>query len=55
MNLFDKEKDEIGKEILKQVSIGQLINYEDFKKLYEPYKLRITEVEFASILGISYC
>ena len=54
MNLFDKEKDEIGKEILKQVSIGQLINYEDFKKLYEPYKLRITEVEFASILGISY-
>ena len=53
MNLVE-EKEEIRKEILKRVRVGQAINYEDFKVLYKPYEKKITEVEFANTLEISY-
>ena len=52
--LSEKEKEKIKKEIIKKVKEGQLINYEKYLELYEPYKEKISEVDFASILGISY-
>ena len=52
----EKEKKEIIEELLKsgKVRVKQLIDYEYFKLLYEPYKEKIDEIEFASVLGISY-
>ena len=51
--ISEEEKKEIKEKILKKVKPGQAINYEEFLKLYEPYKMKLSEVEFAKILGIS--
>ena len=51
--LADKEKEEIKQEILKQVKEGQLITYIEFLELYKPYKKRISEIDFANLLGIN--
>ena len=50
----EEEKEEIRGEVLKKVKAGQLINYAEFLELYEPYKGKLSEVEFATILDISY-
>ena len=54
--ISEEEKQEIIEELLDRgkVKPGQSINYESFKELYEPYKEKMTEVEFAELLGISY-
>ena len=49
-----EEQEEIKKEILKNVRIGQLITYIEFLELYKPYEKRISEIDFAKLLGISY-
>ena len=52
----EKEKEEIIAELLNSEKIkpGKSINYEDFKVLYEPYKEEMSEIDFASLLGINY-
>ena len=52
INLKGKEK--IKEEVLKKVKIGQVIDYKEFLSLYRIYKDKLSEVEFASILGISH-
>ena len=54
--ISEEKKQEIIEELLDRgkVKPGQSINYESFKELYEPYKEKMTEVEFAELLGISY-
>lgn len=54
-NHISKEKEIIIESILhsKKVRAGQLINYEEFLELYEPYKDKISEKYFSSILGIN--
>ena len=54
MNSVIAEDNEIKLEVLKKVQIGQLINYDEFLELYEPYKRKLSEIDFAGILGISY-
>ena len=54
MDYTSIKKEEIIKEVLKRVRPGQAIDYKKFKELYEPYKDRMREVEFAGILGIKY-
>lgn len=49
-----KEQEEIKKEVLKQVKVGQLITYIEFLELYKPYKEKISEIDFAHLLGITY-
>ena len=49
-----EEQEEIKKEILKQVKEGQLIKYSELLELYKPYKERISEIDFAKLLGINY-
>ena len=49
-----KENEKIKKEVLKKVKPGQLINYKEFLNLYKLYEDKLSEVEFASILNISY-
>ena len=53
---MDYIKEEIIKELIesKKIREGQSINYEEFLSLYEPYKDKISEIEFADILGIKY-
>lgn len=51
--LTAKEREEIKNEIFKKVNIGKVINYGEFKKLYMQYESKISEIEFANILGIS--
>ena len=48
------ENNKIKQEVLKKVQVEQLITYQEFLELYEPYKEEISEIEFAEILGISY-
>ncbi len=50
----DEEIDLIILDILTKINPGQFVNYEQFKKLYEPYNAKIGVMEFASILEISY-
>ena len=52
----EEEKEKIVEELLRSSKLksGQLIDYTYFKQIYEPYKEKMGEVEFASILGISY-
>ncbi len=54
MNISEEEKEQIKEEVLKKVKVEQLINYAEFLKLYEPYKEKITKIDFAQILGINY-
>ena len=51
--ISEEEKEKIREEVLKKVKLGQTINYEKFKELYEPYERKLTQIEFAKILGIS--
>ena len=50
------EQERIIKELLqsKKIKADQLIDYKYFKELYKPYESKITEVEFAILLGIGY-
>lgn len=52
---IDNEKEEIIMELLanKMVKTGQLISYAEFIKLYEPYKNKMSEQDFALTLDIS--
>lgn len=43
----------IREKMLEQGYANELINYSRFLSLYEPYKEKLTEVQFARILGIS--
>lgn len=54
VDLISIEDNQIKLEILKKVQVGQLINYAEFLELYEPYKGKLSEIDFAKILGISY-
>ena len=51
-----EEKKKIIDELIKskKIKVGQSINYEYFLEIYEPYKDRMEEKEFAGLLGISY-
>ena len=40
--LTEKEQEEIVKEVLKQVKIGQSITYIEFLELYKPYEKQIS-------------
>ena len=53
---YIEENKEIIKELLesKKIKAGQLINYAKFLELYKPYSDRMSEQEFAEILGIKY-
>ena len=54
--ISEEEKEKVIEKLLKgsKVKAGQLIDYECFKKMYEPYKEKMNEVEFADLLGINY-
>ena len=54
LKLTEEEQEEIRQEILKQVKEGQLIKYSELLELYKPYKERISEIDFAKLLGINY-
>ena len=54
LKLTEEEQDEIRQEILKQIKEGQLIKYSELLELYKPYKERISEIDFAKLLGINY-
>ena len=53
--ISDEEREVIIQELLneRKVKPGQLINYEYFKKIYEPYSMEMSEKDFAEILGIT--
>ena len=50
------EQERIIKELLqsKKIKADQLIDYKYFKELYKPYEAKMSEAEFAKLLGISY-
>ena len=54
----DEEKKKLEKEIVSELIErgyqNKGIDYAEFLKLYEPYRIKVKESEFASILGISY-
>ena len=52
----DREKleQEIVSELIERGYQNKRIDYTEFLKLYEPYRRKLKESEFASILGISY-
>ena len=50
--ILEERKKEIVERIIGEGYKGKLINYEQFKELYEPYKKEMTEKELAKILGI---
>ena len=47
------KKEEIKQKIRSMGYANKLIKYEDFLKLYEPYKNEISENDFAQIIGIA--
>lgn len=51
--LNNEEQETIVKEVLTKVKAGQSINYDLFTNLYQPYKNRMSEIEFANILNIT--
>ena len=53
--LPEEEKKKIIEELLtgEKVKVGQSIDYKEFQDLYEPYKDKMKEREFARLLGIS--
>ena len=55
--LPEEEKKKIIEELLTgekvKVKVGQSIDYKEFQDLYEPYKDKMKEREFARLLGIS--
>lgn len=48
------EQDVIKLEMKKKIEYSKYIDYKEFLELYEEYKSRISEIEFAQILGMSY-
>lgn len=48
------EQDVIKLEMTKKIEYSKYIDYKEFLELYEEYKSRISEIEFAQILGMSY-
>ena len=50
----EKRKKEIIEELISKGYREKSISYEQFKKLYEPYKKEMIDKEFAEILGIGY-
>ncbi len=50
----EERKREITEKLIDRGYKGKLISYEQFKKLYEPYKNEMIDKEFAEILGIEY-
>ena len=50
----EKLKQEIVSELIERGYQNKRIDYTEFLKLYEPYRIKLKESEFASILGISY-
>ena len=50
----EKLKQEIVSELIERGYQNKSIDYAEFLKLYEPYRIKVKESEFASILGISY-
>src|SRR5699024_10080052 len=50
--ISEEREKEIEYEIRNQGYTNVLIDYEEFLKLYEPYKEEVTEQDFARILGI---
>ena len=52
--ITEKGKNEIIEKV-KNLGYGnKLINYDDFLKIYEPFKTEIAELTFAKIIGIPY-
>lgn len=51
--LIQNRRRKIEEDIKNQGHINELINYEEFMKLYANYKEEISEIEFANILGIN--
>ena len=49
----EDKKEEIKQKIRSMGYANKLIKYEDFLKLYEPYKNEISENDFAQIIGIA--
>ena len=53
-----KELEELKKfivsDLIKKGYANKLIDYKEFLRLYEPYKKKFKESEFANVLGISY-
>lgn len=47
-------KDEIKEELIAKKFVNKSVTYEEFLQLYEMYKKEMTELQFASILKISY-
>ena len=54
--ISEEEKQEIVDNLLQngKIQVGQLINYEYFQGLYQPYAKQMSESEFASLLDINY-
>ena len=54
--ISEEEKELIIEELLREGKIKskQSIDYEEFKEIYITYKDRVSEIEFAEILGIKY-
>ena len=50
----EERKEEIRENIRKQGYTNKLIDYQEFLKLYNPYKNEFTETEFRKIIGIPY-
>ena len=48
------EQDVIKLEMTRKIEYSKYIDYKEFLELYEEYKSRISEIEFAQILGMSY-
>ena len=53
-SISDERAKEIQEDIREQGYANRAINYEEFLKMYAPYRKEITEEEFAKILGIFY-
>ena len=49
-----KDIEIIRRKLKEEGYANKFISYEEFKSLYEPYKLEMKEQDFAEILGISY-
>lgn len=51
---FEEEKNRIREELIKQGYGNRKIEYQEFLQLYGPYMEKMSEKDFADILGVSY-
>ena len=51
---FETEKHKIQQDLISRGLSNKTIEYEEFLRLYEPYKIVMPEKDFALILGIKY-